>query len=223
MGDPSGPLPGRIELDGRILARPGGTRDDPCREGARLSPSIAKDGSGDIGRRSLEELREVLRSSIHERLRGARAADPRDVEEALIQLLAYALSLEYIICQVSKRESTIPGHNVSVRGYVEQVLSGESSEVAWRRLSEYLRDAQHQLFQVAMTRDKALDDFAQVVLEEFSPQRIEEQVRPTLFQMVRGRGHAYWAAFFERYHHMDASGLRQLAERKARATNGQQE
>jgi len=167
-------------------------------------------------------LREILRSSIHERLRGARAADPRDVEEALIQLLAYALSLEYLICQVSRREATIPGHNVSVRGYVDQVLSGESSEVAWRRLAEYLRDAQVQLFQVAMTRDKALDDFAELVLDEFDPKRIEERIRPTLLQRLLGSpGNAYWAAFLERYQHMDTPGLRQLAERKAGSANGQ--
>ena len=69
------------------------------------------------------------------------AADPKDVAEVMTFVVGYALAIEQVLAQAAGRSGTLPGHSVSVRGYVEQALGGEARAASLLRLNNYFKDA----------------------------------------------------------------------------------
>lgn len=103
------------------------TTDSPSRGGVPLEDQIA-------------ELRPALEARILGQ--GTPAARPEDVAEALAQLVGFAQAIEHVISLANGGDGQrLPGHGVSVRAYVDQVLAGEVPENSRARLTGYFIEA----------------------------------------------------------------------------------
>ena len=72
-----------------------------------------------------------------------------------------------------------------------------------------------QLIHLADTREQSLRAYDEMILEEFHPDRIEKEVRPTLLQRLGGGfARACWDVYRRRYRKMDAKSLKGLRDNK---------
>lgn len=146
-------------------------------------------------------------------------ADPKDLEEILTQLLAYACAVEKVLAEAAGTSGTMPGHAVSLRAYVEQVLSGEARETARPRLANYFLDSLVFFMKTHAGVEKAMDRFATQLAEALRPSHIEDRVKPSaLLRMFGLHEGAYWREFCRQFRSLDAAGVRQLADNPSRRT-----
>lgn len=169
------------------------------------------------GSASLEQLIQLMRKPMREMVMGENGAQPKDIAEVLTFLLSYALAIEQVLAQSAGRSGTLPGHSVSVRGYVEQALSGEARAASILRLSNYFKDA-IVYFMTVQTRNQAsIDQFAKDLAAALRPSRIEENVNPSGFLKMFGLHEgAYWREFCNQFRSLDAAAVKQLAEDERR-------
>jgi hypothetical protein len=167
---------------------------------------------------SLDRIIQMVRPQVQERLLGPEPSGPAAVAEVLTLLLAYALAIEQILSRAAGRSGTMPGHSVSVRGYVEQALSVEGGEFALGRLTKYVKDSILFFARTHSGVQEAIDRFAEDLAEALKPSRIEERVRPSsllaLFGLHEG---AYWREFRQQYRTLDAAALKEMAVRQHEA------
>jgi len=143
-------------------------------------------------------------------------ADRGDLEEVLTQLLAYACAVEKVLAEAAGTGGTLPGHAVSVRAYVEQVLSGEARESSRARLANSFLDALAFFMKTHSGVEKALDGFARDLAAALRPSEIEGRVSPNpllrLFNLHEG---AYWREYTRQFRSLDAAGVKQLAQNQS--------
>ncbi|MFQ5505590.1 MAG: hypothetical protein ACE5F1_12450 [Planctomycetota bacterium] len=171
--------------------------------------------------RSFQDLLADLRPAIRKKLAGE-GTDPsqsQDVAEVLSQLLAFAWAVERALIQASGRENAIPGHMISVRGYVEQVLSGEDRRASIERLNSYFVEAIRLLLMQNLAGERDLDQYSRHLVSVFRPSRIIDDTKVgALFRLLGLSETAYWREYQRRWRSLDAQGLRQLAEEEAART-----
>lgn len=169
----------------------------------------------DRGQRSLTDQIADLRSAIQKKVLGddTAPADPADLAEALAQLLGFALAIETVLSNAAGGHGvSLPGHNVSVRAYVDQVLSGESREASGSRLTAYFMEAINLLMQTNQGTEQALTDFASNLALEFRPGKIEGRTEVgTLLKLLGLHELAYWREYKKSYRSLDTQGLKQIA------------
>jgi hypothetical protein len=162
---------------------------------------------------SLDRLMDMVREEVREGLFGEQPASPEDVAEVMTQLLAYNIAIERVLSGAAGRSGTLPGHSVSVRGYVSQALSGEARDASFQRLAKYFRDAIVFLMKTHSGIQSAIDQFAGSLVEALRPSRIEERVRPSGMQNFFGvKEVAFWREYRRQFSSLDASGVRQLVQ-----------
>lgn len=135
--------------------------------------------------------------------------------EAFVLLLAYGCAIEKILSAAAGRGGMLPGHRVSLRSYVEQLLGGEAEAVTVGRLEKYFEDAVSLFARTRLDSESALQDYAEQLAKQFQPDRIERRVRPNglmrLFGLHEG---AYWREYKSEFHSLDATGVKQLASKE---------
>ena len=161
----------------------------------------------------LDQFVALVRPAVRQALSGEGGANPQDLEEVLSQLLGYSLAVEKILSQAAGRAGTLPGHNVSVRAYVDQVLSGEARAMSAERLARYFKDAITFFARTHQGLEKSLDQFAMDLASAMRPSEIEDRVSASgmlkLFGLHEG---AYWREYRRRFSSLDAAGIKQLAQ-----------
>lgn len=169
------------------------------------------------GAMTLANLVSLLRPQVRKAVGGVGAADPSDIEEVLTQLLAYACAVEKVLAEAAGTSGTMPGHAVSVRSYVEQVLSGEARETSRARMANYFLDALVFFMKTHAGVEKAMDQFATQLAEALRPSHIENRVRTNALLRTLGLHEgAYWKEFCRQFRSLDAAGIQQLARNQAR-------
>ncbi len=169
------------------------------------------------GAMTLANLVSLLRPGVHKAVAGPGAADPADVEEVLTQLLAYACAVEKVLAEAAGTSGTMPGHAVSVRSYVEQVLSGEARQTSRARMANYFLDALTFFMKTHAGVEKAMDQFATQLAEALRPSHIENRVQASgLLRMFGLHEGAYWREFCRQFRSLDAAGIQQLARNQSR-------
>jgi hypothetical protein len=148
---------------------------------------------------------------------GEKAADPKDVAKVLTYVVAYALAIEQVLSQAAGRSGTLPGHSVSVRGYVEQALGGEARTASLLRLNNYFKDAIVFFMKTHTGHQATIDQFAKHLATAIRPSRIEESVQPSGFLKLFGLHEGvYWREFCRQFRSLDAAGIKQLAEEESK-------
>ena len=165
---------------------------------------------------TLDEMIDDLLPGLRRKLGGEGTDAPSTalVSELLSRLLAYAWGVEMVLCAALNREGgTIPGHAVSVRGYVDQVVSGDASEIALERLAGYFKDAIGLLASHCQRTQDELDTFSNRLVEEFKPSRIEQHANVgALFRLLGLSEITFWREYVRQYRTLDPEALRKLAE-----------
>lgn len=167
------------------------------------------------GKGTFKQLAGMLKAPVRKLVAGEDAASPEQTADVLTLLLAYCISIERILAQAAGRSGHLPGHAVSVRGYVEQCLGGEVSAQTTTRLTDYFKDAVTHFLTTHAGQQEAIDRFAQDLAEAIRPGRIEDRV-PTngvmkLFGLHEG---AYWREFRKQFRSLDSAGIKQLVDRR---------
>ena len=169
------------------------------------------------GSASLDQLVQLLRRPMQQLVQGENAADPKDIAEVMTFVVGYALAIEQVLAQAAGRSGTLPGHSVSVRGYVEQALGGEARAASILRLNNYFKDAIVFFMKTHTGHQATIDQFAKDLAAALRPSRIEESVQPSgllkLFGLHEG---AYWREFCRQFRSLDAAGIKQLAEEESK-------
>ena len=130
-------------------------------------------------------------------------------------LVAYAWGIERILTAAAGSE-LMPGHSVSARGYVQQLLSGQGRPSGAERLKAYLGDAIRLLNRTHGEVQAELNKFAESLVEALNPERLEESVEPGILGRLFGMQGAYWREYKVRMKNLDASGVRQIVEDQRR-------
>jgi len=161
----------------------------------------------------LESIIRVVQPAVRELLTAKDAPKPKEVADALALTLAYAMAIEHVLSQAAGRSGTLPGHSVSVRGYVEQSLSGDARAASLLRLTNYFKDAIVFFMKTHSGLQEGIDHFAQQLADALRPSRIEERVQPSAFLKMFGLHEgAYWREFCKQFRSLDAAGIKQLVE-----------
>jgi len=167
------------------------------------------------GKGTFKQLAGMLKTPVRELVAGENAPPPEQTADVLTLLLAYCISIERILAQAAGRSGHLPGHAVSVRGYVEQCLSGEAPDKAAARLTGYFKDAVTHFLTTHSGQQEAIDRFAQDLADAIRPGRIEERVQTNgVMKMFGLHEGAYWREFRKQFRSLDSAGLKQLVERR---------
>jgi len=168
-----------------------------------------------LGISTVDEQIAELRPVFQRKLSGEGTAAPRqeDVAEAITQLLVFAMSIERVISSAEGGDGRkLPGQDVPVRVFVDQVLNGEAPESARRRLTDWIRQAIGLLSRSVSSVDHALDRFAYQLADELNPAKIENKVEVGTLQKMIGRTEVvYWRHYKSRWKNLDAQGLKEIA------------
>ena len=139
---------------------------------------------------SLEDQIAELRPAMDTKVlgEGTTPAKGEDVAEALAQLIGFAQAIERIISLANGGDGQrLPGHGVSVRAYVDQILAGEVPESSRARLTGYFIQAIDLLARTSKGVDRALIQFSEGLAREFKPADIEAQTRAGGLLKLLGR------------------------------------
>ena len=133
--------------------------------------------------------------------------------EAFVLLLAYGCAVEKVLAAAAGRGGMLPGHRVSLRSYVEQLLQGDAEAVTVRRLEQYFNDAVSLFARSRLDSEGALQSFAERIAEQFQPERIERQTtpQPSGLDRLLGRAEAaYWREFKKEFGKLTAADVKHL-------------
>jgi len=165
------------------------------------------------GTATFTQLTAMLKGPVRKLLTGENAPSAKETADVMTVLLAYCISIERILAQAAGRTGHLPGHAVSVRGYVEQCFAGEATDQAMRRLKDYFKDAITHFMTTHSGQQDAIDRFAQDLADAIRPARIEERVKPSAFLKLFGLHEgAYWREFRKQFRSLDSAGISQLVE-----------
>jgi hypothetical protein len=165
------------------------------------------------GAATFAQLATMLKKPVRQMLEGDDAPEPKDIAEVMAYLLAYCVSIERILAKAAGRSGHLPGHSVSVRGYVEQAMSGEARSAAVLRLSNYFKDAITWFMKTHAGQQETIDRFAQDLADAIRPGQIENRVQANgLLKMFGLHEGVYWREFRKQFRSLDASGVKQLVE-----------
>jgi len=164
---------------------------------------------------SLDDLIDDVRGTVRAKLEGdnTNPSESVDVTEALAQLLGFAWAVERLLVQAAGTKSTIPGHALSVRGYVDQVLSGEGRDAARERLTSYFKEAIRLLATQRLAVEQHLEGFRERIASAFRPSRIEDETGVGIvFRALGLKEVAYWREYQRRWRSIDKQGVEQVVQ-----------
>jgi len=147
--------------------------------------------------------REETRESFREG-----AAQREELHEAFALLLGYGCAIEKLLAQTAGGGGSLPDH-ISLRAYVQQLLSGEAQRSSVQRLERYFTDAFRLFSETHLGVEKALQRLAENVAEKLKPARIEARVKVPKF-FGGGLERACWEEFKKEWHSLDGAAVRKI-------------
>ena len=149
---------------------------------------------------------------------GTSKAQAQDLVEVLAHTIAFASAIELILSRAEgAAPGQLPGHKVSVRNLVDQVLSGEARETSRRRLHKWTQDAIIQLEVTHQCLDVKLREFARKIADTFNPDRISGRVKVGLWGRLTGSNQrACWEEYGRCWQDLDSHGVIDIATKYKR-------